>query len=574
MAFLRNLLSTVVGLFVFSTLIFFIFVGIAASVSTETVPKIKSNSILYFSMEGIMKEKTTKDPIKQVMRNFQTEYSVYEVVNAIKQAQYDDRIKGIYLKPNHLSSGYASFQEIRDAIVAFKTSGKFVYAYGEYISESDYYVASVADSLFLNPTGFLEFNGLSANITFYKGLLDKLEIKPEIFRVGKFKSFVEPFIRNNLSEENKLQYSELVHSIHHTYLDNVSQSTGISVSELKDISEQMKVSLPQDAMDYGLVDKVGYEDELKSIMKSKIAIKQSKKLPLVNILQYQKIVDAEQEYSKNKIAVIVAEGSILMGGDEGIVGSIYAKEIRKARENKSIKAIVLKINSGGGSLTASDMIWRELMLTKGKKPIIASMSDVAASGGYYIAMAADTIIAQPNTITGSIGIFGMFFNFTDFLENKIGITHEVVKTGDFSDIYTVTRPLQEKDRMIIQRGVNEGYNTFISKVAKSRRMSVEEIKEIAEGRVWTGTQAHENGLIDILGNFEDAITLAAEQAGISDDYALRYYPKEQPLIEKIIDEMFAIAKINLWGTDFNHPIKTLKEYQGIQARMAGEVKVK
>ncbi|NQZ77819.1 MAG: signal peptide peptidase SppA, partial [Ekhidna sp.] len=494
MAFLRNLLATLLGLFIFSILGFFMIVGIAASASADEVPTVKSNSVLYFPMSGILMEKAVEDPFLNAFADGPKPQSLIDIVSAIERAKTDDRIKGMYLEPMYLAGSYAGLQEIRDALLDFKESGKFVYAYGEFISESDYYVASVADSLFLNPSGAIEFNGLDVNITFFKGMFDKLDIKPEIFRVGDFKSYVEPYIREDMSAENRLQYTELLGSMYNTYLSNVSDAIRIPVGELKEISDLMKVSLPEDAVDFGLIHKVGYEDELKSVMKEKLDLAERKSLRTMKMSKYIQAISTENDYSSNRVAVIVAEGDIVMGGDEGIVGDTYAEEIRKARNNSKVKAIVLRVNSGGGSVTASDMIWREMMLTKGVKPLIASFGGAAASGGYYIAMPADTIVAQPNTITGSIGIFGMWFNFSEFLEDKIGVTHDVVKTGEYSDIYTVTRELSDAERAIIQRGVNEGYESFTQKAADARGMTQDDLKKIASGRVWTGEQALENGL--------------------------------------------------------------------------------
>lgn len=576
MAFLRNLLATLVGLFIFSVVGFFLFVGVIAAASEEDVPKVREKTVIYFPMSGVLEEKALDDPFVEAFGNGPKVHSLLDIVSAINYARNDDRVSGIYLEPRYLAGGYAALQEIRDALLEFKDAGKFVYAYGEYVSESDYYVTSVADSLFVNPTGAIEFNGMDVNITFYKGMFDKLDIKPEIFRVGEFKSYVEPYIRKDLSAANRLQYSELLSSVYGYYLDNVASSIGKTVSELESISNEMKVSLPQDAVEHGLIHKAGYEDELKTVMKDKLGLSENQKLKMMKISKYAQAISSEKKYSRNRVAVIVAEGDIVMGGDEGIVGEIYAKEIKKARENDRIKAIVLRVNSGGGSMTASDLIWRELMLTKGKKPIIASMSTAAASGGYYIAMPADTIIAQPNTVTGSIGIFGMWFNLAEFLENKIGITHDVVKTGEFSDIYTVTRPLREAERVIIQRGVNEGYETFTQKAADARGMTQEELKKIASGRVWSGAQALENGLIDKLGSFNDAIDLAVKAAGIEEDYSIALYPKEKPFIEEFLEKMNGKIKSSVFGQEMDpvlNQIETLKKLQGLQARMSGELEI-
>jgi len=577
MAFLRNLLATLVGLIVFSVLGFFFFVWVLGAASADEVPQVKENTVLYFPMNGVLEEKALDDPFLEAFGNTPKVHSLLDIIASINYAKSDDRVKGIYLEPMYLAGGYAALQEIRDALLDFKTSGKFVYAYGEYISESDYYVASVADSLFLNPTGAVEFNGMDVNITFFKGMFDKLDIRPEIFRVGEFKSYVEPYIRKDLSAENRLQYTELLSSMYGYYLENVGSSIGKTASELKEISDQMKVSLPQDAVDHGLFHKVGYEDELKSVMKDKLGIAEDKDLKMMKMSKYSQAIASAKAYSRNRIAVIVAEGDIVMGGDEGIVGRTYAKEIRKARENDRVKAIVLRVNSGGGSMTASEIIWRELMLTKGKKPVIASMSTAAASGGYYIAMPADTIIAQPNTITGSIGIFGMWFNLAEFLEEKVGITHDVVKTGEYSDIYTVTRPLRDVERAIIQRGVNEGYETFTQKAADARGMTQADLKKIASGRVWSGEQALENGLVDQLGSFNDAIDLAASAAGLEEDYSVVLYPKEKPFIEEFFEKMNAKIRTSLFGDEIDpvlNQVDNLRKLQGLQVRMPGEIEVK
>ena len=576
MAFLRNLLATLVGLFIFSVAGLFIFFAVLASASADEIPKVKDKSVLYFNMSGVMVDKAVDDPFFEALSDRPSAYSLLDILAAIKNAKTDDRIRGIYLEPMYLATGYASLQEVRDAILDFKESGKFVYAYGEYLSESDYYVASAADSVFVNPTGAIEFNGLSANVTFYKGLFDKLEIEPEVFRVGAFKSYVEPYTRTEMSGENRLQYSDLLLSMYDTYLTNLSASIGKSVEELDDISYLMKVRLPKDAQELGLIHKVGYEDELEVVMKERLGLPEDDDVPYIDIKSYGQVVAAETKYSSNRVAVIIAQGDIVMGGNEGIVGETFAKEIKKARENSSVKAIVMRVNSGGGSMTASDMIWREMMLTKGKKPIIASMANAAASGGYYIAMAADTIIAQPNTITGSIGIFGLWLNFTKFLENKIGITHDVVKTGEYSDIYTVTRRLNSYERQIIQGTVEEGYETFTRKVAESRNMSQDAVKEIAEGRVWSGEQAVGNGLVDRLGSFEDAVQLAVEMAGIEDDYLLSYYPKQKPFLEEFIDRMSSTIQTKIFSEPID-PILTqferVKNLQGIQARISGDLQV-
>ena len=581
MAFLRNLLATILGLFIFSFLGILILVGIASSSAEETV-SVKENSVLFLPLGGIVSERTPEDPFEGLFPNQGPTYiGLLDILDVIKNAKADENIKGIYMEHGYISGGFASLKEIRDALVDFKTSGKFIYSYGEYVSEGDFYLGSVADELYLNPQGSLEFNGFSANISFFKGTLEKLEIEPEIFRVGEFKSAIEPFIRKDMSEENKLQINSFLNSAHETFLNDIASTKNIPIEKLREISSEMKVRKVADAVDYGLASKVAYEDEMKSLLKVKLGIEEDADITFISWKRYIKSIKPE-EISKNRIAVIVAEGEILMGeGDEGQVGAEkFAREIRSARESSRVKAIVLRINSPGGSLTGSDIIWREIMLTKEKKPIIASMGDYAASGGYYLSMPCDTIVAQPNTITGSIGIFGMLFNMEKFLENKLGITFDVVKTGEYSDIMTVTRSLSDFERQIIQDGVNDGYETFTSKAAEARGMSLEKLKEVAGGRVWTGVQAHELGLVDLLGSFDDAVKIAAAKADLGDDYLISFYPRQKSVFDQLFSE--AGKEIEARSLKSNYgmlapyvkQVKNLQHLEGIQARMPFSMEIK
>lgn len=580
MAFLRNLLATLLGLFIFSFFGLIIIFGIIGAVaSSDAVPVVGEQTVLHMKLNGPVVEKTIEDPIQELIGNGPKPIGLLDVLEMLESAKNDKNVVGIYLEPKSVSASYSSLQEIRDALIDFKSSGKFVYAYGEYLSEGEYYLVSAADSIFVNPEGLIEFNGLTAGVTFFKGLFEKLDIEPEIFRVGQFKSFVEPFIRKDMSEENRLQLSELIGSVHDTYLKNVSEVRGISVEELKNISDKMLVRTPEQGVEYGLISKVAYEDEMISMMKTKLGIEQDADINFMSYSNYMK-AETSEESSSNKIAVIVANGDIIMGDDdESIGGEKFAREIRNARESKSIKAIVLRVNSPGGSLTASDMIWREIMLTKGVKPIIASMSDVAASGGYFISMPCDTIVAQPNTITGSIGIFGMLFNFGNFMENKLGITTDNVSTGEFSDIMTVTRSLNEHERAIIQKQVEDGYETFTTKAAQGRNMELDKLLEVASGRVWTGQQAYERGLVDVLGSFDDAVMIAAEKANIADDFRVSYYPRQKPLLEKLMSDLSdtdvsIFSKNDQIVTPYLKKIERLQHMQGLQVRLPGDIEIR
>ncbi len=580
MAFLRNMLATITGLVIFSFLAIVVLFGIigAMAASGDKVVEVKPNSVLYVPLSGMLVEQVIENPLNEVFGDAPSQLGIREVIKSIEAAKEDENIQGIYMETKYLMASFAHLQEVRDALIDFKSSGKFVYTYGDYISEADYYIASVSDSVFINPEGSLEFNGLAANLMFYKGMFDKLDIEPVIFRVGDFKSYVEPYTRTEMSEENRLQYAELLNSIYDKYLEEVSASRGVSTVELEMISDGMKIQFPEDAAEFGLIDAVVFEDEVKSVMKNQLDLEEKKDIKFVQVSDYAKVVKSQLEYKKEKVAIIVANGAIVPSGDEEVVGGEqFARHIRKARKDKNVKAIVLRINSPGGSLLGSDMIWREVMLTKGEKPIIASMGGVAASGGYYIAMAADTIVAQPNTITGSIGIFSMLFNFENFLDNKLGLTHDVVGTGDYSDFITVTREMTPYEKEMMQNGVEEGYRTFTTKVAEGRGMPVEKVLDIAGGRVWSGIQAKENGLVDVLGSYDDAIKLAADAAGL-EGYGLKMYPVQKPFFEKLMEDFGAQAR-SIFAKDhilapYERQLKAFKQLEGIQARMPGELNIK
>ncbi|MDW3194410.1 MAG: signal peptide peptidase SppA [Cytophagales bacterium] len=574
LSFFRSLLATIIGLFLFTFIGFFLLIFIIGAASEDPVPEVKDQSVLALKLSGVLLERAYEDPFEDLLPgNTVSSHGLLEIIQSIASAKDDPKIEGIYLQPSFLSGGYASMQEIRDALIDFKSSGKFIMAYGEFMTEGDYYIASVADQLFLNSQGSIEFNGLSANVTFYQGMFEKLDIEPEIFRVGEYKSAIEPYIRKDLSKENEYQLSELLNNINDFYLNGVAESTDQTFEKVKEVQDQMMVQVPEDAEAYGLVSKIAYKDELLNLIVDELGVDEIDDINFISYKTYHKTVSSE--YSRNKVAVIMTEGNIVMAGDPNtsIVGDKIAREIRKARDNDAIKAIVLRVNSPGGSITASDIIWHEVMEAKKVKPVIASMGTYAASGGYYISMPCDTIVAQPNTITGSIGIFSMLFNFGDFLENKLGITHDVVSTGEYSDLITVTRSMTPQERAIIQRGVDRGYETFISKAAEGRGLTKERIDELGGGRVWTGEQALAHDLVDVLGSFNDAIEIAASAAGISDDYSVRYYPEQKPYFEELIEKLGSDVRLKIFQPDYGmlqpymKEIETLQELQGIQARM-------
>ncbi|MEM7304926.1 MAG: signal peptide peptidase SppA, partial [Pseudomonadota bacterium] len=465
------------------------------------------------------------------------------------------------------------------ALEDFKSSGKFIHSYAEYMAEGNYYVASVADEIYLNPIGVLEFNGLSMNVTFLKGLFDKLGIEAQIFRVGDYKSAVEPFMRKNMSDANREQLSALMQDVFGNYISDIAESRSLPVDVVKNISNQMLIREPEDAVTHGLITQVAYENEVKDNLKSLMGIDSNNNLNFYRIEHY--INGLQSGYSSDRIAVIVAEGEIVGGsGDLDNVGSEkFVKAIRKARESKRVKAVVIRINSPGGSMLASDVMWKEIMLTKAVKPVIASMSAVAASGGYYMAMPCDTIVAQPMTITGSIGVFGMLPNFEGLLEDKLGITNDQVSTGEFSNIYRVSSGLSDAEKQIIQNSVEEAYETFISKAAEGRNMNVSDLKAVASGRVWTGNQAQARGLVDILGSYQDAVTLAAENANIEDDYKVEFYPPLKSKWEELFSDFSEDIESKWVRKEFGEiakyveKIKSIEKYEGIQARLPFDLEI-
>lgn len=580
MKFLRNLLATLVGLFIFSIIVV-IFIGAFVSLATmEEEVTVKENSVLHIKLNKPINERAFQDPFNELFTGYASNVGLIELIESIEDAKENDNIKGIYLESGIPMGGFASIEAIRKALNDFKNSGKFITSYAEIYTEGGYYIASTADDIYLNPRGYFELNGISANVTFLKGMFDKLEIEPEIFRVGDFKSAVEPLIRKDMSDENRLQLDALLNSIYDNYLNEVAESRSIPFERLTTISDSMLAKTPKDALETELVTGLKYFDEVLDDLRSKLELEEDDKINFIGFEKYHKSI-SKKNTSKNRVAVIVGSGEIIGGkGDNSSIGSTsFAKEIRKARKDDKVKAVVIRVNSPGGSALASDVIWREIMLTKQVKPVIASMSDYAASGGYYIAMACDTIVAEPSTITGSIGIFLTMFNLEKFLDNKLGITTDVVKTGEYTDLYTFTRRLTEGERNIIQNSVNEGYEDFVSKAAENRNMTVEDLKKIASGRVWSGTQALGNGLVDKLGGLNDAIDLAVNAAGIADDYKIRYYPKQKNFIEQVKEEFSSDLESRFLKSKTGdlYPlikqIKSLESLKGLQTRMLYEIRL-
>lgn len=583
--FFRGVLATIVGLIIFSLLALFIGSAVIGYiVSSEDEVEVAENSVLHLRLNKPIVERETGIPVDPfaVLAGDGGVHGLMEIIQSIRHARENDNIRGIYLESQFVQAGYASLKEIRDALEDFRASGKWIVAYSESYTEKDYYISSVANEIYLNPVGALELNGLVQETVFLKGTFDKLGIEPQIFRVGEFKSAVEPLFRTEMSEANREQTNAFLNSIYSVFLDDVARSRGVERNELERISDEMLVRTPEDAERFKVISSLAYYDEVLSSMRQKLNLEEDDDITFINYKKYKRSIGPEGN-GANRIAVIVASGDIVSGeGDAQSIGSDkFAGEIRKARENDRIKAVVLRINSPGGSALASDVIWREIVLTSREKPIIASMSDLAASGGYYLAMGCDTIVAQPSTITGSIGIFAVLPNLEGLLNDKLGITTDAVETGELSNLFRVTSSLSEFEKSIIQNAIEDGYETFTRKAAEGRDMQVEELRRVASGRVWSGLEAQERGLVDVLGSFEDAVRIAAAKAELAEgDYRLRFYPEQKSFIEELMERLDANVEakaMQLQFGEFYPYIKGLKElnkYGGIQARMPYEINIR
>ena len=570
--------SLVAFIILIVVMVFFVTALISGLSNDDAVTTVKDKSVLHLKLNVQITENDLEDPFEGLpIPGAVSSIGLLPFKQTLKYAKSDSKIEGIYLDLSVFTSGYGVAREIRQALLDFKSSGKWIVAYSEFYTESAYYVVSAADKVFLNPEGDLEFNGLSVEVSFFKKLFDKLEIKPQIFRVGDFKSAVEPFFLDHMSNENRLQLNELISDIHTNMIKDIAQSRNMDVARLSEISNKMLVTNSTSAKAMGLIDSLVYYDQVQADLRNRLGVAKD---AAINFVKYGKYKKSFSSYSssKNEIAVIVADGDIMPGkATQGTIGSdTFAEELRKARTNDRVKAIVVRINSPGGSALASDVMWREIKLATEVKPVIASMSDYAASGGYYLAMACDTIVAQPTTITGSIGVFSVLFDLSSFLDNKIGITFDEVKTGEVGGL-TVTRPLTTAEKAIWQKRTEEIYDSFTTKAADGRGMAVEDLRKVASGRVWTGMQAKDRGLVDVLGNFEDALSIAVAKAGVMDDYKVRYYPVQKSFFQEWLSEMEENSETKALKRELGEHYKTYEElkklrgYQGSQARMPFEL---
>jgi protease-4 len=587
MKFLGNVLATVIGLFVFCLLFFFgiIFIGAIAGGNEDTV-KVEENAVIELDLSKVSLDYAGKTSYKD-FNYFEADHDgVTDILNAIEVAKNDDKIKGISILNNQSQLGLAQMKSVRDKLEEFKKTGKFVYAYANYYTQGEYYLNSVANKVYLNPVGLVDFKGLSAEILYLKELQEKSGVKFEVIRHGKYKSAVEPFLAQEMSAENREQMTVLLNSVWGTIVSDIAKSRKLTVAQLDAIANTLGARTPELALANKLVDKVAYEDEYHNAIRNILKVDKKEKYNTISITDYAKTAALTvDDYSKDDIiAVIYAQGEIMSGeGDVNVIGEGSIKRsLEEARNDDDVKAIVLRVNSPGGSALTSELIWREIEITKKTKPVVVSMGNYAASGGYYIAANADRIFAEPNTITGSIGVFGMLPNMSQLGKN-IGINAEQVKTHTNANGYSIFEPMDENFKGYVLESIEKTYATFLKRVAEGRNMSTAQVDAMAQGRVWTGMDAKKLGLVDEIGGLEAAIKYAAK-LGKTTNYRTENFPEYEKNFEDFLSNFTGIAALQTKeqllkeqlgeeGFQMLEQIKRVKSRKGIQAMMPYEISI-
>jgi protease-4 len=570
-SFLKIFLGSLLALFVFTVAVFFIFLGFVSGLATPDKAETGAKAVLTIDLAETFTEIPVKNPLAGIGNKDHYDLpALYDAIRLIRYAKSDSAVKGIYLKCGSNGNGFGASEEIRQALIDFKSSGKFVYAYADVISQGGYYIANSASKIYCNPKGGVDWRGYAMQLAFLKGSLEKLEIEPQIFYAGKFKSATEPFRETKMTDANREQLTVILNDMYGHFLLQTAAARKLDTATLHRYANEHRIQYAEDALKYGLVDGLKYDDEVKDEIKTRLGVGKYDKINFVSIGKYASAVNYKKT-GKDKIAVIYAQGDIVDGkGDRDMIGSEpYMNLVRKARLDKDIKAIVVRINSGGGSSQASENIWRELTLAKAEKPVVVSFGDVAASGAYYLSCNADSIFAQHNTITGSIGVFSMLPNMQQFFNNKLGITFDGVKTGTDADMFSVAKPLTEMQRRYLQNSVDSIYEDFKERVATGRKKEMAFIDSIGQGRIWSGSRGVQLGLVDRIGGLDDAIACAARLARTS-DYRLREYPEPQSILDMIFggykDNMRKSAIQEELGADGLHTynsIKRIKQMVGV-----------
>ena len=575
--FVKNVFATMVGILIVGIIILSVLFAIISSGISSGTYKLEDDTILALNMSGVLRDHPESNPVLEYLgMNEIEEIALSEITSAIKKAKENKKIRGIYIRAGILSASNASLLEIRNELKNFKESGKFIVAYGDVYTQGVYFLSSVADKIILNPQGNLDLHGIASSRTFYKGLFDKLGIEIQVFKVGTYKSAVEPYIQEKMSEANRQQVSSYINDIWNTNLREISVSRNITVETLNNLADTLPaLREPQFIVNERLVDTLLYETEAKKYLASLVGNKNVADLKLAKVSDMKSVDFINEKKNSDKIAILYAEGSIKSGNSSNDINDrYYIKQLEKLKDNDDVKAVVLRINSGGGSAYASEQIWKAVADLKAKKPIVVSMGDYAASGGYYIACNASKIVAQPSTLTGSIGIFGMFPN-VEGLSKKIGFSYDNVKTNKFSDFGNVTRPMREEEKIILQDYINRGYDLFINRCSEGRGIPKDSIDKIAQGRVWTGSQALRIGLVDALGGIDKAVIEAAKLAK-TENYEVKEYPLKTNFWKELLrnkkEEMAINALKEYFGTDYDliktiKEIKEMKEQDFIQARL-------
>lgn len=583
--FLQIVLGVIVGVLILNILGVIIFFGIVGAMSSGSEQTTKPNTVLVFDLDKSIVERSSDDALAEAMsklRNESSSFGLDNILDNIEKAVYDDNVSGILLEGGDITAAPATLEEIRNALNKFKESGKFVYSYANSYSQRGYYVASVADSVMMVPTGMADIRGLSLSTMFYTNLMKKLGVEAQIIRHGQFKSAVEPYFLNKMSDASRLQMQTLANSIWSRMVTDISSARGIEDSVINDVADKFSSIYPKSLIDSKLVDCLIYRDQYLSFIKTKLGVAEKDDINSIEMSDYTDIVVPKDDakYVKNKIAVVYAVGEIFDGtgsADEGIYGDDLAKTIRKVRRDSSIKAVVLRVNSPGGSALASDIIWREVKLTQGVKPVVVSMGDYAASGGYYISCAADSIVAEATTLTGSIGVFGMIPCFEKTAE-MVGVSVDGVKTNSSSDALTPYRKMTSYETNVMQNMVEQTYSEFITRCADGRKMTTEQIDSIGQGRVWAGSDAIRIGLVDKIGHIGDAIDIAARMASL-DEYRIEKLPEEEDQLTKLMNMISGDAKAKIgcaiMGDDFKiiEQVSKLKKRSGVQARVEYDINI-
>jgi protease-4 len=578
--FLKFFLASLTAIIVFSVIVFFVFIGFIGSLASSDKPRVRTNAVLYIDLNQPIKEQKVANPLSSFEPEDEFDLpGLFDVVRIIEHAKTDSAVKGIYLKCNNNSNGLATSDELRKALLSFKQSKKFIYAYGDVIPQRAYYVANVATKIYCNPKGGLDWKGFSIDYTFFKKALQKLEIEPQIFYAGKFKSATEPFREEQMTAANRLQTQVFLNEIYNHFLLTTAVARNTDTATLHQCADNYLIKTTADAVTYKLIDAAKYDDEVKDELKQKLGVDKYSKINFIQLAKYGEAVNYKKEKGSNKIAVVFAQGDIVdgKGDDDQIGGETFRNWFRKARLDKEVKAIVVRVNSGGGSALASETMWRELSLARKEKPVVISFGDYAASGGYYMSCMADSIFAQENTLTGSIGVFSVLPNMKNFFNNKLGITFDGVKTAQYADMMTIDRPLNDAEKRFLQNDVDSIYQTFLTRVSNGRKLNRVHVDSIAQGRVWTGAKGKELGLVDRIGGLQDAINCAARMAKLK-DYRTKEFPEPESFFKQIFGNYTQNTRSNILqqelgseGMEIYTSYKKIKQVVGSsQARLPFE----